>query len=166
MDPYLGEVRVFGFNYAPEGWVKCDGQLLEITKYQALYALLGTAYGGDGRNTFGVPDLRGRAAVSQAPGYPRGLAAGTEYIGLTTDQLPRHNHSVYANSTTADASEPTTTTVPAETTGTLYAPGIDLAAMHAQMVLNTGQGDVHSNMQPSTVLNFCMATTGLFPPRD
>jgi len=169
MDPYIGELRCFGFNFAPQGWALCNGQLLSISQNTALFSLLGTMYGGDGRTTFGLPDLRGRAPLSfgQGPGlanYSQGQAAGTETVTLTAATLPPHSHAVAASST-ATTKNPSGA-VPAVTgAGSSYGTTTDLQ-MSAAMIGGGGSGQPHENLQPYLVLNWCIALVGIFPPRD
>jgi len=189
METYLGTILAFGFSYAPQGWAICNGALISITQNTALYSLLGTYYGGDGRNTFGIPDLQGRVIIGQGSGAgltPRtiGEKAGYEYVGLTVNQLPVHNHTaqftgtsvtIKANSAPATAATPSTraNAIGAITSGYLYnntAPTIDLNVAGTSEgnveVSNVGGNDGHYNLQPYTVLNYCIATQGLYPPRQ
>lgn len=169
MDPILGELRLFGFNFSPSGWAKCQGQLLAIASYSALFALLGTYYGGDGRTTFGLPDLRGRLPLGfgQGPGlsnYPQGQMGGQEQVTLEGGQLPAHNHTVAASSS-ATGKNPSNA-VPAVTAGgASYGTSADMA-MSPSMVGGGGSGQPHENRQPYLVLNWCIATQGVFPSRD
>lgn len=169
MEPFIGEIRCFGFNFAPSGWALCEGQLLSISSNTALFSLLGTMYGGDGRVTFGLPDLRGRTSIGfgQGPGLsPRtqGEAGGTEQVSLSGPQLAAHNHSVAAASN-ATAKSPSDA-VPAFTAaGSSYGTAADLT-MSAQMVAGGGGGQPHPNMQPYLVTNWCIALEGIFPPRS
>ncbi|WP_243075337.1 phage tail protein [Microbacterium sp. SS28] len=169
MDPYIGEVRCFGFNFAPQGWALCNGQLLTISQNTALFSLLGTMYGGDGRVTFGLPDLRGRVplAFGQGPGlgaYTQGEVGGTEAVTLTAATIPPHGHTVAAAST-ATTKNPAGA-VPALTAGgSSYGTTADLA-MSPTMIGGGGSGQPHANMQPYVVLNWCIALVGIFPPRS
>ena len=166
-DFFIGEIRTFGFNFAPIGWAQCNGALLPLAQNQALFSLLGTTFGGDGIRTFGLPDLQGRAPLdTDNANYPPGLKSGTETVSLGLPQLAAHSHAL--NATT--------------TTGTVASPkGHDLAATPAShpiygtspigVTLNpasiglTGSNIPHANMQPFLVLNFCISTTGIFPSR-
>ncbi len=105
--PYVGEIRMFGSNFAPVGWAFCNGQLLPIAEYEALFMLLGTTYGGDGMTTFALPDLRGRLPVAQGPGYALGQAAGEEQVRVLSNQMPQHNHLWMASATDAEGADPT-----------------------------------------------------------
>ena len=169
MDPFLGELRLFGFNFAPVGWAMCQGQLIGISQNTALFSLLGTMYGGDGMSTFGLPDLRGRTAVGmgQGPGladYVQGQVGGTETVTLTAAQLPAHNHSVAASSAATGKSP--AATVPGYTAdGSTYGTTADLA-MSPTMVGGGGGGQPHANLQPYLALNWCIALQGIFPSRS
>lgn len=181
MDPFLGEIKLVAFNYAPRGWAFCNGQLLAVTQNTALFSLLGTTYGGDGRTTFALPNLQSRVAIhaGQGPGlsqYTLGQAAGIENVTLLTTQMPMHNH---AFPITVDAS-PGSTFNPAGanfaqvqnqnesnpydsfTTGQPQSP-VQLTASQSSIV---GGGQPHSNLQPYLVLNFIIATQGVFPARS
>jgi len=169
MDPYLGEIRCFGFNYAPRGWLLCNGQLLSISSNTALFSLLGTMYGGNGTTTFALPDLRGRVplAFGQGPGLSnrtQGQAGGAEAVTLTAATLPPHGHTVAASST-ATTKNPSGSLPSVTPAGASYGTTADLA-MSASMIGGGGSGQPHDNMQPYVVLNWCIAATGIFPPRD
>lgn len=169
MDPFVGELRCFGFSFAPVGWAQCQGQLLPINSNTALFSLLGTTYGGNGQTTFGLPDLRGRIAMGmgQGPGlagYTEGQQGGTETVTLAAAQLPAHNHSVAASST-ATAKSPAGA-LPAYTAdGSTYGTTADLA-MSPTMVGGGGGNQPHNNLQPYLVLNWCIALQGIFPSRS
>jgi microcystin-dependent protein len=164
MEPFIGEIRLVPFNFAPRGWAICDGQLLPINQNQALFALLGTEYGGDGRTTFALPDLRGRVALGagQAPGgssYPLGATGGLETVALTTLQLPGHTHAVHASNAAATTKNPATA-YPAG--GGAYAAQRNVR-MKATMIGQTGGGGRHENRQPYLSLNYIIALQGIFP---
>ena len=174
-EPFIGEMRMVGFNFPPRNWTKCDGALLPISQNQALYALLGVTFGGDGRTNFKLPDMRGRAPVH--PGTLAGVtvlqgeAAGSEEVTLTTATMPAHTHSLEASSDPADQQEPTgnvlAQTVPVGTdTKEFYGAGQSLASMNVGSVASTGGGQGHANVQPTQVVNFCIALQGLFPSRN
>ena len=177
-EPYIGEIRMFGGNFAPRGWAMCDGQLLSIAENDVLYTLLGTTYGGDGQNTFGVPDLRGRTPSHQGTKngqtYVIGQPGGTESVTLTTAQLPAHTHPFLAASTAGAVGVPTTATMisdqgPAGTTIFGYTP---FNASNAQVTLTaasttpTGGNQPHDNMQPYVGINFIIALNGIFPSQN
>lgn len=167
-DPFIGEIRNFGFSFAPTGWAQCWGQLMSISQNTALFSLLGTMYGGDGRTTFGLPDLRGRTSISlgQGPGLTgrdQGEVGGEEQVTLNPQQLPAHNHSVGAASSAA--SKNPANAVPGFTSGgSSYAATADVT-MSPQMVGGGGNGQPHDNMQPYLVTNWCIATEGIYPSR-
>lgn len=169
MDPFVGEIRCFGFTFAPVGWALCQGQLLSISSNTALYSLLGTQYGGDGRATFGLPDLQGRVPVGQGQGQglsPRAVGAkgGAETVTLTSGQLPAHQHSVAASSGATGKSP--AGTIPAYTAnGSTYGTTADLA-MSPTMVGGAGGGQSHDNLPPYLVLNWCIALQGIYPARN
>lgn len=173
-DPYIGEIRLFAFSRVPSFWVACNGQLLSIAQYSALYSLIGTTYGGDGITTFGVPDLRGRVPIGygQGPGlssYMLGEMAGTEQVTLTLPQLAVHGHPLTSTTNPATTTLPGTTVHLATATPSTvraYAPTANVATyelLAAQSVLPTGGNGPHANMMPSLVMNFCMSTEGIYP---
>lgn len=170
-DPFIGEIRMAGFNFAPNGWALCQGQLLSIAQNTALFALLGTQYGGNGQTTFGLPDLRGRLPIhyGQGPGLSQrfiGEVFGEEQVTLTPTQIPGHSHTLVA------ASDGVRSTAPA---GNLLASGeADLysrdsaapVAMAATSIGPAGGSQPHGNLQPYLCMNFIIALTGIFPPRN
>jgi microcystin-dependent protein len=175
-DPFIGEIRMVGFDYAPSGWALCNGQLLTIAQNSALFSLLGTRFGGDGRNTFGLPDLRARVPLHQGQGvgtgtYTIGQRGGAESVTLGTAQLPPHTHALAAHggagsSPSASGTFIATPSDPA--TGAAlnaFSPTSD-AAMNAQAIAASGGGQAHENMQPYLCVNFVIATTGIYPTRD
>ena len=166
MDPFLGEIRLVPFTFAPKGWAFCAGQLLPINQNQALFALLGTTYGGDGRTTFALPDLRGRVPVGagQAGGseYPLGSSGGHETVKLTVGQLPSHSHAVRANRGQATTKNPAAS-LPAS--GGAYA-ATQNATMNSVMLGKSGGGQAHENRQPYLSLNYIIALQGIFPARS
>lgn len=164
-EPFLAEIRIFGFTFAPRGWALCDGQILPINQYQSLYSLLGTTYGGDGRTTFGLPDLRGRVPLHEGSGYSLGMRSGAENVALSAAQIPGHTHQLNATGDAATTDSPAEA-VFAQTLDDRYAPAADLVNTASSAVLNAGGSQAHTNMQPSLVLNFCIALQGLFPSRN
>lgn len=170
-EPFLAEVRIVGFNFAPRGWAFCDGQILPINQNQSLYSLLGTTYGGDGRTTFALPDLRGRVPIhvgSSGDGgahHTEGQKSGEETHTLAANEMPQHNHVVKASTANATVTDPSSMVL-AATTSDVYtdsATSVDLASGTS---LNAGGGQAHDNMQPYLAVNFCIALQGLFPSRN
>lgn len=165
-EPFLAEIRIVGFNFAPRNWAFCDGQILPINQNQSLHALLGTTYGGDGRTSFALPDLRGRTPVHVGDGITRGEKGGEETHTLSMAEMPSHTHSSTANQASANQ-------------GTEIGPGVDSVlasqARREQPIYTdrpatdplesaiTGGGQAHDNMQPYLVVSFCIALQGLFP---
>ena len=169
-EPFLGEIRTFGFNFAPQGWAMCAGQLLPINQNTALFALLGTFYGGNGTTNFALPDLRGRVGIHQGQGvglspYNIGQISGTETVTLTQNQMPQHNHQVMANDTAASATRPAGA-VPARVTAAAYGATSDGTTMNAAMISTAGGSQPMSIIQPYLCLNFCIALQGIFPSRN
>jgi microcystin-dependent protein len=167
-EPFLAEVRMVGFNFAPRGWAFCDGQILPIAQNQSLYALLGTMYGGDGRTSFALPDLRGRVPIhrgsSNGTNHAPASKGGEETHTLSGNEMPQHTHTIQA-STDASTSQDPTNNVLAKS-GQIYKQSTNLADMVSGTMTNTGGGQSHDNMQPYLVVNFCIAIQGLFPSRN
>lgn len=163
-EPFLSEIRIMSFQFAPRGWATCDGQLLPINQNQALFSLLGTTYGGDGRVNFALPDLRGRVPIHFGNNHTLGERAGEQAHTLSIAELPQHTHNLqlsnnpgtpdfagnYMLANSGDEKRFTSTSS-------------NLAAMSSQSLLNTGGNQAHSNMQPFQTLNFCIALQGIFP---
>lgn len=166
-EPFLAEIRIVGFNFAPRNWAFCDGQLLPINQNQALYSLLGTTYGGDGRVTFALPELRGRAPVHPgANGVSQGQKSGAEIHTLSAAEIPAHTHTAQASSSGGDNPNPSGRVLAATAPAEIYHGDENRVAMHAGTVANAGGGQGHNNMQPYLTLNFCIALQGLFPSRN
>lgn len=172
-DPYIGEIRLLAFNFAPRGWATCDGQTMPITQNQALYSLLNTIYGGDGRTTFNLPDLRGRTMIHRSQTYPEGVKGGTETVALTAaSQLPVHSHGLLASSAAGSTNAPggNLLAAVADATNSKYAYATEKASPAAFLapasLAPAGASAGHNNMQPSLVVNYCIALTGVYPPRD
>jgi len=164
-DSYLGEIRIMSFAFAPQYWAKCDGQLLNISQNNALYSLLGTQFGGDGVNNFALPDMRGRIPIS---GTVFGAKDGVENSVLTPGNLPPHNHLVAVSGQESNSASPTNGTIALaeQEGGTRLNFGTTAnAVMNNSAVSNTGNNG-HNNIQPSTVLNFCIALQGVYPSRN
>ncbi len=172
-EPFLGEIRLFPYNFAPQGWAFCNGQIMAIAQNTALFSLLGTTYGGNGTSNFALPDLRGRLAVSsgQAPGlssYTLGQQSGSESVTLTLNNLPGHNHTVSpgANDGAATAQRPAGA-VMARGTASIYANAADgSTTMASSATSSTGNSQPFSSIQPLLVLNYCIALQGIFPSRN
>jgi microcystin-dependent protein len=169
-EPFIGEVRWFAGNFAPRGWALCDGQLLPINSYQALYSVLGTNYGGDGRTTFGLPEMRGRGMVhvGNGPGLtPRlqGQKAGTETETLTVNEMPEHTHTLRADSSGGDSVLPNDRVISKVGRLRVFSNAHD-GVMGASSIASTGGGQSHNNMQPNIALNCIIALQGLFPSRN
>ena len=164
-EPFLAEVRMVGFNFAPRGWAFCDGQILPINQNQSLYSLLGTTYGGDGRTSFALPDLRGRAPMHVGNGHREGQKSGEETHTLSANEMPQHNHDAMATNNPAAGDIPTNNVL-AQAGSSAYAAHTNGVAMGSSMITNTGGGQAHENMQPYLAVNFCIALQGLFPSRN
>lgn len=166
-EPFLGEIQIFGFNWPPRGWALCDGQVMPINQNQSLYSLLGTTYGGDGRTTFALPDLRSRVPVHRGDGHSLGSKTGAESVALTLSQLPNHTHALHASTTAGDTKLPVQNVSAASTNGNLnlYSSTTD-TTMAADAVAPVGNGQAHENMQPFLTVSFCIALQGLFPSRN
>ena len=174
MDPFVAEIRIFPFNFAPKGWAWCDGQLLPISQNTALFSLLGTTYGGDGRSTFALPDLQGRAPMhpGQGPGlslHDLGETSGSETVTLLESEIPAHSHSM--NASQGDGTERTPS---AGGTGQLLATGVGISqyqtpgaqtSLNGNAVAPAGGNQPHNNMQPYLTFYFNIALQGVFPPR-
>jgi microcystin-dependent protein len=171
MNYFLGQIELVGFNFPPKGWTFCNGQILPIAQNQALFSLLGTTYGGNGVNTFALPDLRGRVALSsgQGPGlssYTLGEVGGVENVTLIQSQIPQHTHLVGASTSTATLAAVKDNSL-AEANINAYRQGAPGAPTPmGNMVSSFGQGQPHSNQQPYLVMNYIIALTGIFPSRN
>jgi len=168
-DPFLGEIRLFGFNFPPVGWAKCDGQVLQISQNNALYSLLGIRYGGDARTTFCLPDLRGRVPMHRGGDYIQGQKGGSEGVALTFATMPNHTHAAYGSTQPGNNWKPGETmslATSTDATDPIYLNSTTLTAMNSAVISTTGSGAAHNNMQPCQVVNFCIATTGIYPPRS
>ncbi|MDQ3280459.1 MAG: tail fiber protein [Acidobacteriota bacterium] len=169
-EPFLSEIKMVSFNFAPKGWALCNGQLLPINQNQALFALLGTYYGGDGRVNFALPDLRGRVPISLGSQFSvYGQTGGEVAHTLTYAELPSHVH--FANGSTTVADQPTPVgnllgTTDATTVGPIYAPAAQLVTMNPSTTSGTGGSQPHENMMPYLALTFCIALTGIFPSHN
>jgi microcystin-dependent protein len=169
-DPFLGELKLFPYNFAPRGWAFCNGQILSIAQNTALFSLLGTTYGGNGQTTFALPDLRGRVPISagQGPGlsnYSLGQVGGTETETLLIQQMPMHTHLVQASTGDATTSQPGGNVLAAVGGGAYAAPPTD-ATMAPNMIATSGGSQPHNNVSPYLTLNWCIALAGIFPSRN
>jgi microcystin-dependent protein len=159
---YIGEIRMFGGSFAPVGWMLCDGQILPISQYEALYTLIGTTYGGDGQETFGLPNLISRIPFHQGPALPIGQVAGAESVALNSSHLPSHSHTARASNGAATSSTPAGN-VWAGWGDAPYATDLPNVLMDAAAVSSVGNGLPHENRPPFLVLTFIIAVDGLFP---
>jgi microcystin-dependent protein len=172
-DPFIGEIRLFGFNFAPTGWAQCNGQLLAIAQNTALFSILGVTYGGDGRTTFALPNLQGQAPLGegQGPGLSSrtlGENGGQSTVTLINSEMPSHSHAAAAGTALGDQSNPTNSVWATGAGGrgqNFYASGADVA-MSSQAIGPAGGSQPHNNLPPYLALNFCIALQGVFPPRS
>lgn len=174
-EPFIGQIVMFGGNFAPRNWAFCDGQLLQISQFQALFSILGTTYGGDGRTTFGLPELRGR--VPMHPGNGPGLSSrrlgeksGVEDVTLTTAQMPSHTHQAKCDKTVGaghtNVAEGAVWANDAGASTATYSTNIPDADMASAAITNMGGGQSHTNVQPFQTVNFIIALNGIFPSRN
>ena len=161
-EPFLSEIRIMSFVFAPKGWALCNGQLLPINQNQGLFSLLGTTFGGDGRVNFALPDLRGRTPIHVGSGHTLGERGGEQAHTLSIAELPTHTHVLNASSSTGNAPIPSPNLL-ATTPLLIYSAPTNLGTMNAGSVTNTGGSQAHLNMQPFLTLSFCIALQGIFP---
>ena len=174
MDPFIAEIRIFPFNFAPNGWAQCNGQLLPISQYTALFSLIGVYYGGNGTTTFALPNLQGSSAMhqGQSPGgslYIIGQTGGEQYVSLNDAQMPSHTHAMQATSRPADLNGPGPSNALARSNPALIykqAAGASTTQLAPGTITVAGNGQPHNNMQPYLTLNFCIALQGIYPPRS
>jgi microcystin-dependent protein len=164
-EPFLAQISIFSFNFAPKGWALANGQLLPINQNQALFALMGTFYGGNGTSTFGLPNLQGRVAMHAGNGHVIGEIGGAETVALTTAELPAHTHGVNCNKNAGNQASPSGRLWAADGAGNLPYSTTGNTAMAGGSVKPAGGTQAHSNVAPFTVLNFCIALQGIFPSR-
>lgn len=164
-DCFIGEIRMFGGNFAPMGWAFCDGQTLQIAQNDVLYSLLGTTYGGDGQTTFCLPDLRGRVPIHRSSALPIGVKGGTERVTLTTAQIPVHTHQAMAQSLDGDKSAPTSNFW-AKAPVNLFSASPPTAPMSAAAIQAAGGNQPHNNLMPFQVVSFIIALEGLYPTQN
>jgi microcystin-dependent protein len=164
--PYVGEIRIFAGNFAPAGWMFCEGQLIPISENETLFNLIGTTYGGDGQSTFALPDLRGRLPIHQGSGYVLAQTGGLESVTLTAAQIPAHSHQLVATSNPASSTVPGPTVLLAAADNATIAPyGTDapLTTLHPSSVSPVGGSQPHNNFQPYLCLSFIISMFGIFP---
>lgn len=173
--PFIGEIRMFGFGRTPTGWQACDGSLLSISEYDALFNLLGTTYGGDGQTTFAVPDLRGRLPLHQGQGLGLsnrviGEVSGSETVSLIAQQMPTHTHFLNATTSAATTGTPGTALLPGTVSGdTFYVntiTGNTAVQMSPQMLSASGGSQPHDNLMPTLTVQYCIATDGIYPSQS
>jgi microcystin-dependent protein len=163
-EPFLSEIRIMSFNFPPKGWALCDGQLLPINQNQALFSLLGTTYGGDGRVNFALPDLRARAPIHVGGGHTLGERGGETAHTISIAEMPQHLHAVNGNSASTGTTNNPTNNVLASPLNQIYrAPDNSLTTLRPDSVTSVGGSQAHVNAQPSLVLSFCIALAGIFP---
>lgn len=164
-EPFIGEIRVFASSVVPKGWAACNGQLLPLNQNQALYAILGTTYGGNGTTNFALPNLQGRAPVHVGNGVSLGESAGEETHTLTVPEMPAHNHQVVADSAEGTSASPDNGYWAANAQVSPYAAQAT-TTLAANAIASAGGSQAHNNMQPFLVANFCIAVQGIFPSRN
>ncbi len=164
-EPFLAEIRIVGFNFAPRGWAFCDGQILPINQNQSLYSLLGTNYGGDGRTSFALPDLRGRTPIHRSDGHALAQKSGAETVTLTAAEIAAHTHAAKATSAPADTAAPANNIL-ADSPIYRDPEAANATALRSGTVTNAGGGQAHNNMQPYLTLGYVIALRGLFPSRN
>ncbi|MDZ4812660.1 MAG: tail fiber protein [Pseudomonadota bacterium] len=165
-EPFLSEIRMMSFVFAPKGWALCNGQLLPINQNQALFSLLGTTFGGDGRVNFALPDLRGRAPIHVGSGHTLGERGGEQAHTLSIAEIPTHAHVLSASNSVGNSTNPRFGTVGhmfAQDPGNAYAPPQSLTALNPATISNVGGSQAHLNMQPFLIISFCIALQGIFP---
>jgi microcystin-dependent protein len=166
-EPFLSEIRMMSFGFPPKGWATCDGQLLPINQNQALFSLLGTTYGGDGRVNFGLPNLQGRVPIHMGGGHVLGERGGEQAHTLSIAELPTHVHSLNGSSTAATTVTPDTNTVlSASNPQSVYGLSANVTAMSPSAIGSIGGSQAHTNMEPFLVISFCIALQGIFPSQN
>jgi len=165
-EPFLGEIDLVAFGFAPKGWALCDGQILPINQNQALFSLLGTTFGGDGQRTFALPDLRGRRAIGSSNAHTLGQAAGEEFVTLVVSQIPAHSHTFVANSAPGNALGPGGHYWASASQVNLYSTGNSLTALSPLAIGFAGGNQPHENRSPFLVLNYVIALQGIFPSQN
>jgi microcystin-dependent protein len=167
-EPFLSEIRIMSFPFAPKGWAFCNGQILPIQQNSALFSLLGTTYGGNGVQTFGLPNLQGRVPLyTDNSSFPLGVASGTNSVTVLTSEMPAHTHTLLATQTAATTTEATSQSlaIASDALGNVYSATQPSTVMAPQAIGPTGGTQPHTNMQPYLALNFCIAMVGIYPSR-
>ena len=162
-EPFIGEIRMFGGNFAPAGWAFCNGQLMAISENEALFNLIGTTYGGDGQTTFGLPNLQSRVPIHTGSGFTLGQAGGEEQLTLTTNQIPAHGHALLADENSGTQLSPTNNVLAQSQNPMMYRAIAPTVAMNANSVLPAGGNQPHDNMLPFLVVSFIIALSGIYP---
>ena len=163
---FIGEIRMFSGNYAPENWAMCNGQLLNISDNNVLFAVIGTTYGGDGKTTFALPDLRGRVPIHQSATYPMGQRAGTENVTLLVAELPVHTHEAQVQSAAGTTNNRANAFWAGTATNSFAVATTGLAPMSPKAVTAAGGSQAHENMMPFNTISFIIATAGIYPTRN
>ncbi|HYW71904.1 MAG TPA: tail fiber protein [Pyrinomonadaceae bacterium] len=163
-EPFLSEIKLASFNFAPKGWALCNGQTLPINQNQALFSLLGTTYGGNGQTTFNLPNLRGRTPIGMGSGHTLGEAAGTTAVTVNIQQLPTHLHALQASTTVGDT--PAANNTVFANAGNLYGPPNNLTTLDPTTVTSVGGSQAHTNMMPYLAVTFIIALQGIFPSQN
>jgi len=164
-EPFLSEIRLMSFGFPPKGWALCNGQLLPINQNQALFSLLGTTYGGDGRVNFGLPNLQGRVPIHEGGGHSLGERGGEQGHTLSNPEIPQHVHTLAASSTEGNSGVPASGVL-ATARSEIYRPPANLTSAHPATLASVGGSQAHLNMQPFLTLNFCIALQGIFPSQN
>lgn len=161
--PYVGEIRMFAGNFAPAGWMFCEGQLLPISENETLFQLIGTTYGGDGQDTFALPDLRGRIPIHQGNGFILAETGGVETITLTVNQVPAHSHPLLASTAIANQSSPANAVMAQSTAADIYIEDTANVSLAANSITSVGGSQPHENCQPFLCVDFIISLFGIFP---
>lgn len=167
MQPYIGEIRLFPWNWAPRNWALCNGAILSIQQNSALFSLLGTMYGGNGQTTFALPNLQGRTPVHRGGNYSQGETEGEEQVTISLATMPAHQHAFYGTSTTGTSTDAVGVLgTDSSSAGAFYAADTTPLTISPQSIGANGGGQAHNNMQPYLVMNYCIAIYGIFPSRN